>query len=110
MQNKPYTFFFFSLPKDQLCSLFPKQQSCNTELADFTNFLELLKKRPNSQKKFELQAKKQMKRKKEYSCPPWPTAICKLNMTSRVCNISTGQLGLSAWLCSLPAPAHLLMS
>jgi len=27
-----------------------------------------------------------------------------------VWNISTGQLGLSAWLCSLPAPAHLLVS
>jgi len=25
---------------------------------------------------------------------------------SMVWNISTGQLGLAAWLCSLPAPAH----
>ena len=31
------------------------------------------------------------------------------SMMSRVWNISTGQLG-SAWLCSLPAPARLLMS
>jgi len=31
-------------------------------------------------------------------------------MMSMVWNISIGQLGLAAWLCSLPAPAHLLSS
>jgi len=31
-------------------------------------------------------------------------------MTSMLWNISTGQLGLAAWLCSRPAPAHLLIS
>jgi len=29
---------------------------------------------------------------------------------SMVWNISFGQHGLAAWLCSLPAPAHLLIS
>jgi len=33
-----------------------------------------------------------------------------LSMTSMVWNISIGQLELAAWLCSLPAPAHLLIS
>jgi len=40
----------------------------------------------------------------------WPTLICKLLMASVVWNISTGQLGLAPWLCSLPTPAHLLIS
>jgi len=31
-------------------------------------------------------------------------------MISMVWNISIGQLGLAAWLCSLPAPAHRLIS
>ena len=38
------------------------------------------------------------------------TPIHKLSRTSVVCNISIGQLGLTAWLPSLPAPAHLLIS
>jgi len=41
---------------------------------------------------------------------PWPNPIHNLSMMSMVWNISTGQLGLAAWLCSLPAPAHLLIS
>jgi len=31
-------------------------------------------------------------------------------MTSMVWNISMSQLGLAAWQCCLPAPAHLLIS
>jgi len=31
-------------------------------------------------------------------------------MASMVWNISTGHPGLAAWLCSLPAPAHRLIS
>jgi len=30
-------------------------------------------------------------------------------MTFMVRNISIGQFGLAVWLCSLPAPAHLLI-
>jgi len=41
---------------------------------------------------------------------PWTTSIYKLGMMSMVWNNSTGQPGLAAWLCSLPAPAHLLIS
>ena len=41
---------------------------------------------------------------------PRPTPIHKLSMTSTVWNISTSQLGLAAWLCCLPTPAHLLIS
>jgi len=39
---------------------------------------------------------------------PWLTPSHKQSTTSVVWNISIGQLGLAAWLCSLPAPAHLL--
>jgi len=42
--------------------------------------------------------------------PTWPMPIYKLNMMSMVWNISIGQLGLAAWLCSLPALVHLLVS
>ena len=41
---------------------------------------------------------------------PAPTPTHKLSTTSVMWNISIGQLGLAAWLCSLPAPAHLLVS
>jgi len=41
---------------------------------------------------------------------PCPTLISVLSMTSVVWNISVSQLGRAAWLCSLPAPAHLLIS
>jgi len=35
---------------------------------------------------------------------PWPTPIHKPRMTSLVWNISIGQLGVAAWLCSLELP------
>jgi len=38
------------------------------------------------------------------------TLLYKFSMMSMVWNISFVQLGLSAWLCSLPAPAYLLIS
>ena len=41
---------------------------------------------------------------------PQPIPIHKLSTTSMVRDISTGQPGLPAWLCSVPAPAHLLIS
>jgi len=41
---------------------------------------------------------------------PSANPIYKLSMTSMVRNISTGQLGLAVWLCSLTAPARLLIS
>jgi len=47
---------------------------------------------------------------KEKFLPPQPTPIYKLSMTYMVWNISIGQLGVAAWLCSLPALAHLLLS
>jgi len=40
----------------------------------------------------------------------WPTPVYKLSITFMVWNISFGQLRLAAWLCSFPAPAHLLIS
>jgi len=41
---------------------------------------------------------------------PQPTPAYKLSTTPVVWNISTGQLGLAAWLCSLAALVHLLVS
>jgi len=51
------------------------------------------------------------KRREKRSIPaPQPTPIYRLSMPDMVWNISLGQLGLSAWLCSLKAPASLRMS
>jgi len=50
-------------------------------------------------------------KKHEESIPsPWPTPLYKQSIMSMIWNISTGQPGLTLWLCSLPAPAHLLSS
>jgi len=79
------------------------------------NFAKLPKK-TKLPEKFELPAKRgfelmEMRKKRERKIPaPEPTPIHQLSMMSMVWNISIGQLGLSAWLCSLPAPAHLFFS
>jgi len=89
MQNKRYTVQLFSLPDDQLCSQFPSSNH-RTRRFCWTH-----RKRPHS-------------RKRQVPAPR-PTPIYKPNMTSMVWNISIGQLGLAAWLCYLPAPAHPLI-
>jgi len=78
----------------------------------FANFTKLPKK-DQIPEKFKLQYKRGFKltemRKKEIPAP-LSTPIHKLSTTSMVWNIPIGQLGRAAWLCSLPAPAHLLSS
>jgi len=62
--------------------------------------------------KFELLDKRggsELKESRKISAP-WTIPIYKLNMASVVWNISFGRLGLTAWLCSLPAVVHLLIS
>jgi len=85
----------------------------------FENFAKLLKKTQLPEKfkvleKFELLDKRRLKipekSRKEMIPAPRTTSIYKLIMISMVWNISTGQLGLDAWLCSLPDPAHLFAS
>ena len=112
IQNKLYTVQFSHNPMTDLQSV-PKQQSWNPELADFVNFTGLLKK-TKLPEKFKLPDKrgfeplqKIIKRKIPAPCP---TPIYKLRTTSVVWNILVGWLGLSAWLCFLPTPAHLLIS
>jgi len=64
-------------------------------------------------KRFELMEKTELlgeKEKKKVFLAPQPTSIYKLSMTPVVQNISIGHLGLAVWLCSLPAPAHLVIS
>jgi len=71
---------------------------------ELTGFVEL-------QKKLKLIEKRELNsRKKERILAPRPTPIPKPTMVSMAWNISTGQPGLAAWLCSLPTPAHLLVS
>jgi len=53
---------------------------------------------------------KKFKLRKKSIPAAWPTPIYVLSMTSMVWNIPTGYLGLSVWLCFLPAPAHLVIS
>jgi len=64
-----------------------------------------LPKKTELMEKFKLQEKRESKKN---ILVPRPTSIYKLSMTSMVWNSSTGQLGLAVWLCSLPAPAHLI--
>jgi len=61
----------------------------------------------NAQKNPELPEKSRLLEKREF-LSPWPTPTYKLSTPPMVWNISTGQLGLAAWLCSLPAPALLI--
>jgi len=69
----------------------------------------------NSWKKTELTEEKsklmeKFKLREKRVPAPQQTPIRKLSMMSMVWNISVAQLVLAAWLCSLPAPAHLLIS
>jgi len=79
--------------------------SRNPELTDFME----LPKRTDLTEKFELPEEEEKKRKRSTPAP-WPTPFYKLGRRSQVWNICTGQLGVAAWLCSLPSPAHLLIS
>jgi len=113
MQTKLYTIQFTHRPMTGSHSV-PEQWSWNLELAVFMNFTKLPKKTElpekfelRDQRGFKLTEKRRLKKKIP---APWPTLIYKLRMTSMVWSISMGQLGLAAWLCSLPAPAHLLIS
>jgi len=80
------------------------------ELMDFVNFVDLPKKRPNSWKSLNSSKRENLNSLKRADTCPRPTPIYKLSMTSTVWNISISQIGLSVQLCSLPAPAHLLVN
>ena len=64
------------------------------ELMEFAELTELMEKMNSSKK----------------SSAAHSTLIYTLSMTSMVWNISTVQLRLAAWLCSLPVLVHLLIS
>ena len=84
------------------------------ELTSFADFAELM----NFSELAKLMEKEQTLEKKETRLEtprkrvpaPQTTPICEVSRTSMVWNISIGQLGLAVWLCSLPTPAHLLIS
>ena len=70
------------------------------------------KKEEKKKKRFSWKSQKRQGKKKIYlKFPerrvPAHQPIYKLSITSMIWNISIDQLGLSAWLCSLPAPAHI---
>jgi len=65
---------------------------------------------PNSGKSSNSQTNTHLNPPKKEIPALWPTSTYKLSMTSTVWNISAGQLGLAAWLPSLPAPPHPLIS
>ena len=93
----------------------PEQLSWNSELKNFVNFLKLSK-RTTLLEKYEptdkrwIESTEIRKKEKERILAPQLSSIYKLSMTSVAWNISIGQIGLSVWLRSLPAPAHLLIS
>ena len=80
-----------------------EQQSQNTKLNNFAQFPKKVW-TPRQEKI------RTHENKKEKIPAPQPTPIHKLSMMSMVWNICVGQPGLAAWLCSLPAPAHRLVS
>jgi len=86
----------------------PKQRSQNLEIANAVKF-------PKKMNAWKVQTpgqeRVQTRENEKRKIPALrPTFINKLSMTSMVWNISIGQPGLDVWLCSLPAPAHLLIS
>jgi len=110
MQNKLYAIQFF-FPPD---GVKPKSQSLSSDhgIPEIMNF-EKFPKKTELPEKFELPNKRGFKLTETIGAEipaPRPTPIHKLSMMSMVWNISIGQLGLAAWLSSLPAPAHLLIS
>ena len=84
------------------------------ELTDFPELTKLMQrvqtlgKGMNSQKRIELTEKDQAPKKEVASLSANP--LCRLITMPMVWNISIGQPGLAAWLCSLSAPAQLLIS
>jgi len=114
MQYKLYTTQFSHHPK-LIRRQFVSSNCGNCNMWIF-QILQKSRKRPNSQKSLNTQTredanseKRELLKKKGFlplSEPPF----YKLSMTSMVWNISTGQLRLAVWPCSLPAPAHLLIS
>ena len=89
------TQYSFLNPWQQIVQLDPEQRSRNLWNS------RILQSSPNSQNP---------PNSRISSCAPQQTPIYILSVTSMAWNISTAQLGLTAWLCSLPAPAHLLVS
>jgi len=107
MQNELYTIQFYHHLMTDLQAV-PEQWSWTPQI--FANFTKFLKK-AELPEEFELLDKRGfelLENEKPRAPCPRPTPIRKPSMMSTVWSISTGQLGLSAWLCSLPMPAHLL--
>jgi len=102
VQNILHTIQFFLLPDDQLHSQSLSSNRGTWRFPGAHEFCGTPRKRQNSQKSSSAQKKRKIP-------APWPTLISKLSMTSMAWNISIGQFGLAAWLCSLPALVHLLI-
>jgi len=113
MENKLYIILFFSLAWRPIVQPVPKQWSQNLQNSWDSWILQILlnswisQNLPNLRKNTKLMEKFELMEKG--SCP-WPTPIYKLRMASMVWNIYNGHLGLAAWLCSLQALVHLLIS
>ena len=109
MQNKLYTVFS---PPDDRVGVSPLAAIAERQTHRFHKIHKTPKK-DRTPIKLQTPVKEKIQtqgNKKEKFLPLWPTPIRKLSMVSVVWNISIGQLGLAAELCSLPAPVHLLIS
>jgi len=103
MQNSLYRIQFFSPPDDRLHSRYLRS---NRWTCRFPGLMEI----GWTHREVQTCGKQRTHGKQKRVPAPWPTPIYMLSMTSMVWNISFGQLGLDAWLCSLPALVHLLIS
>ena len=91
MQNMLYLIQFFSSPDSSNC--ITSSQAVIVDFADFAEMTDFTK----------------LTELTEIFLPPRPTPVYKQSMISMLWNISISQLGLAAWLCSLPALVHLLI-
>ena len=108
MQNKLYTISFFYYPMTDSQPI-PKQWLLNPETHEFR---EIPKEDWTPGKVWTPRQERIQTHGSEKEEIPntRPTVIPKLSVISMVWNTSSGQLGLAAWLCSLPAPAHMFAS
>ena len=114
MQKKTIYKSTFSPPNHRF-TVSPKAAIMEHWTCRFLRILQNSRKRPNSWKISNFWTRgdsNSWKREKQKKVIPvrLPTPIYKMRMISVLWNISFGHLGLSVCLCSLPPPAHLLIS
>ena len=110
MQNNAIHNTVFLTTNNQLHSQSPSSDCGTREFPRTQEFCQMCKfHRIRQTRGKRMNSRKVWTPRKERFPAPSPAPIYKLSMTSGLCSISIGQLALAVWLCSLPAPAQLLI-